>query len=684
MTPRRTDDPFRATDAASLETTEPSNVSLLPVRRGHDDEPDEPDDPRLSDVDEWGRSERMRAAGPQRSTTRSTRKWFRAEWEGLEKIPAEGGALLVANHAGAIPSRRAGDHARHRDRARPARLRPGRPLLQDAARSSARSGAALGGVVAHPDNAYRLLREQQQLVLVFPEGTKGPGKTLQRALPAAPLRAGRLRRDRHARRRARHPHRRGRRRGVDADRLEAARPLAKALRPALLPDHRQHARCSGPLGHGRLLPGQVQAAGARPGALRRARPTRSATRRAASWTSPSASATQIQDGALRHAARPPQRLVRLRRRAWAVASSITGLASFWGGRVAQALEPDPTVEVIVGLDTDEPDGRARAHRVRAQRRELLDPRPHRAGHPGRHDRPHLPGRRLDPDVRRGTMHEINVIGTMNLFAAASAPGQHGARRGGEVVDATSTARPRRTRSWFSEDTPRSHPARTRVERSLDERRGLRARLRRGQPARQRQRCCASPTCSAPTSSPRSAGRCELPVVPVDLRLRPAVPVRPRGRRRPLDPVRARPPTCPASTTWPATACCRGARWPRICGKRTVPHAARRHRRWPPGRCAASACRPAARAARPAALRPRRRQPPAQGGGLPLRVHLGRRGQGVHRGGAAAPDVGSTTAHLPLRARRRAVLPPLPRRGRETGADGMARGPRRGRPTASPS
>jgi 1-acyl-sn-glycerol-3-phosphate acyltransferase len=34
-----------------------------------------------------------------------------------------------------------------------------------------------GGVVAHPENAYRLLREQRQLVLVFPEGSKGPGKT---------------------------------------------------------------------------------------------------------------------------------------------------------------------------------------------------------------------------------------------------------------------------------------------------------------------------------------------------------------------------------------------------------------------------------------------------------------------------------------------------------------------------
>ena len=35
----------------------------------------------------------------------------------------------------------------------------------------------VGGVAAHPENAYRLLRDQQQLVLVFPEGGKGPGKT---------------------------------------------------------------------------------------------------------------------------------------------------------------------------------------------------------------------------------------------------------------------------------------------------------------------------------------------------------------------------------------------------------------------------------------------------------------------------------------------------------------------------
>jgi 1-acyl-sn-glycerol-3-phosphate acyltransferase len=34
----------------------------------------------------------------------------------------------------------------------------------------------VGGVAANPHNAYRLLREQQQLAMVFPEGTKGTSK----------------------------------------------------------------------------------------------------------------------------------------------------------------------------------------------------------------------------------------------------------------------------------------------------------------------------------------------------------------------------------------------------------------------------------------------------------------------------------------------------------------------------
>ena len=37
--------------------------------------------------------------------------------------------------------------------------------------------ARAGGVAARPQNAYRLLKEQEQLALVFPEGTKGPSKS---------------------------------------------------------------------------------------------------------------------------------------------------------------------------------------------------------------------------------------------------------------------------------------------------------------------------------------------------------------------------------------------------------------------------------------------------------------------------------------------------------------------------
>src|SRR5262249_29385122 len=75
--------------------------ALVPVPR--EPAPAALDDPRLSDVDEWGRSERRRAQ-VRRLYDPIYRHWFRADWEGLEKIPTEGGALLVANHAGAIPS----------------------------------------------------------------------------------------------------------------------------------------------------------------------------------------------------------------------------------------------------------------------------------------------------------------------------------------------------------------------------------------------------------------------------------------------------------------------------------------------------------------------------------------------------------------------------------------------------
>jgi len=148
------------------------SLALVPVPKATSQAPD---DPRRSDVDEWGRSEHMRELarrvyGPIYET------WHRVEWEGLDKIPTSGGALLVANHAGAIPS----DAPSIMHGIETELGRPVYGLADEMFKRLPFVGtmwSRVGGVLAHPDNAYRLLREQEQLALVFPEGTKGTGKT---------------------------------------------------------------------------------------------------------------------------------------------------------------------------------------------------------------------------------------------------------------------------------------------------------------------------------------------------------------------------------------------------------------------------------------------------------------------------------------------------------------------------
>jgi len=153
-----------------------ATVSYLPVAAERDRPAGAPvDDARMSDVDEWGRSEHVREL-TRRLYDPMYRYWFRVEWEGLEKIPTEGGALLIANHAGAIPADApAIMHGVETELGRPVygladyffRTLPGIGTLWSRS----------GGVPAHPDNAYRILHDQQQLALVFPEGTKATSKT---------------------------------------------------------------------------------------------------------------------------------------------------------------------------------------------------------------------------------------------------------------------------------------------------------------------------------------------------------------------------------------------------------------------------------------------------------------------------------------------------------------------------
>ena len=168
-------DPTASDDLASdeLAGNRRTGTDLVPIGRGTD--PDVLDDRRLSDVNEWGRSEHMREIA-RRIYDPVYRHWFRAEWEGLEHIPTDGGALLVANHAGAIPS----DAPVIMHGIETELERPVYGLADNLFRTLPMIGTLwnrLGGLPAHPDNAYRLLREQRQLVLVFPEGSKGPAKT---------------------------------------------------------------------------------------------------------------------------------------------------------------------------------------------------------------------------------------------------------------------------------------------------------------------------------------------------------------------------------------------------------------------------------------------------------------------------------------------------------------------------
>lgn len=144
---------------------------------------------------------------------------------------------------------------------------------------------------------------------------------------------------------------------------------------------------------------------------------------------------------------------------------ITGLATFWGGLVAKALERDPGIDVLVGLDTREPTVELeRTEYVRTDENYSILSRIVRAAKVDTIVHTFLV---VDSTMMRArTMHEINVIGTMNLFAAASQPGSTVR----DVVVKSSTyvyGTAKEDPVWFTEKTPRSHPPRRRVERSLE-------------------------------------------------------------------------------------------------------------------------------------------------------------------------------------------------------------------------
>lgn len=121
-------------------------------------------------VTDWGRSERIEGLVDRTLGDALYHLWLRVAVEGVEHVPADGGALLVCHRAGATPLEAllvakavAQEHPRPR---------PVVPLVAPGA--LAQPGLAmvlpkLGAVADHPANLRRLLGDEGQLALAFPE-----------------------------------------------------------------------------------------------------------------------------------------------------------------------------------------------------------------------------------------------------------------------------------------------------------------------------------------------------------------------------------------------------------------------------------------------------------------------------------------------------------------------------------
>jgi hypothetical protein len=84
----------------SIREREPVTTALVPAEELKSHLPGVEADRQLND---WGRSERIEGIYDRTIAEFFYRYWFRAEVEGIENVPASGGALLVSNHGGALP-----------------------------------------------------------------------------------------------------------------------------------------------------------------------------------------------------------------------------------------------------------------------------------------------------------------------------------------------------------------------------------------------------------------------------------------------------------------------------------------------------------------------------------------------------------------------------------------------------
>jgi 1-acyl-sn-glycerol-3-phosphate acyltransferase len=170
-------DPHPAHTVELALTEEEPTAALLASGRLRDQLPGLEPERRVTD---WGRSERLEELVDRTLYQFLYHYWFRVDVEGIENVPRDAGALLVANRAGALPAdsvmvaraiREEHPDTRPVHVATASHLR-GLPVVGTLM-------TKLGGVPAHPANIHRLLFDEDQLVLVFPEGPAGARKSVR-------------------------------------------------------------------------------------------------------------------------------------------------------------------------------------------------------------------------------------------------------------------------------------------------------------------------------------------------------------------------------------------------------------------------------------------------------------------------------------------------------------------------
>ena len=145
---------------------------------------------------------------------------------------------------------------------------------------------------------------------------------------------------------------------------------------------------------------------------------------------------------------------------------ITGLSSYWGGRLAQVLEREPRVQAIVGVDSSDPKHELeRTEFVRVDTQHGLIRRIVNAAAIDTVIDTRLVVDPLTEPLKRA--HEINVIGTMNILAACSGS-ESPVRKLVFKSSAHYYGCEQDDPAFFTEDMARPHPPRTAIERDIVE------------------------------------------------------------------------------------------------------------------------------------------------------------------------------------------------------------------------